>query len=109
MLREEVSEIVGFELEDPRLISVTVTDVRVSEDLRNANVYVVVEGDEKDKRDAMRALGHAASFVRQQVALNLDLRRAPLLHFARDAVEESAARIERALSEISQDQKEGEG
>ncbi len=105
-LREEISEIVGYELEDPRLASVTVTDVRVSDDLRDANVFVVVEGDEAAKRDAMLALNGASSFVRRQVALNLDLHHAPHLHFARDTVEENAARVETLLDEISTPEEE---
>jgi len=96
-LREEIAEIVGYELEDPRLSSVTVTEVRVSPDLRDANVYVLVAGDEKEKADAMSALSKASNFVRRQVALNLDLHHAPHLHFARDTVEENAARIEELL------------
>ncbi|REJ78917.1 MAG: 30S ribosome-binding factor RbfA [Acidobacteria bacterium] len=102
-LREEISEIVGYELEDPRLAAVTVTDVRVSEDLRDANIYVVVEGDEEEKKAAMSALRGATSFVRRQVALNLNLHHAPHLHFARDTVEENAAKIESILEEISED------
>lgn len=100
-LREVVTEIVGYELEDPRLRSVTVTDVRVAENLRNANVYVLVDGDEKEIKDAMKALGKAATYVRQQVALNLDMRFAPQLHFARDTVEENAARIDELLEDLS--------
>lgn len=105
-MREVVTEIVGYELEDPRLRAVTVTDVRVAENLRNANVYVVVEGDEEAVRDAMKALGRAASYVRQQVALYLDLRYAPQLHFARDTVEENAVRIEELLDDLSQEEEE---
>jgi ribosome-binding factor A len=48
----------------------------------------------------MKALQHAASFVKQQVALGLNLRHAPHLHFARDTVEENAARIDRLLGEV---------
>lgn len=103
-LREVITEIVGYELEDPRLEAVTVTDVRVAENLRNANVYVVVEGDEDEIKETMRALGRAATYVRQQVALNLDLRYAPQLHFARDTVEENAARVEALLENISLDE-----
>lgn len=99
-LREEIAEIVGYELEDPRLISVTVTDVRVSDDLRDASVFVLVEGEEKDKDRAMAALNKASNFVRRQVALNLDLHHAPHLHFARDMVEENAARIESILEDL---------
>lgn len=99
VLREEITEIVGFELEDPRLIAVTVTEVRVSDNLRDAKVFVVVQGDENEIKDALKALQHAAVFVRQQLALNLDLRYAPQIHFVRDTVEENAARIEELLKD----------
>ena len=99
-LREVVTEIVGYELEDPRLQSVTVTDVRVAENLRNANIYVLVDGDEDNIKEAMKALSRAATFIRRQVALNLDLRYAPQLHFARDTVEENATRIAELLDDI---------
>ena len=100
-LREEITEIVGFELVDPRLLSVTVTDVRVSENMRDAKVFVVVEGStEVQIKEALQALQHAATFVRQQVALNLGLRHAPILNFVRDTVEENAARVGELLQEI---------
>lgn len=100
-LREEVTEIVGYELEDPRLIAVTVTDVRVSDNKRDAKVYVTVEGDEHEIREAMKALRNAESYVRGQVALNLDLHHAPHIHFVRDTVEEKAGRINRILEELN--------
>ena len=100
ILREEITEIVGYEFEDPRLESVTVTDVRVSPDLRDAKVFVVVQGDEKEIRDAMKALHNAENFVRGQVAMNLNIHHAPHIHFARDTVEEQAGRINKILDEI---------
>jgi ribosome-binding factor A len=99
-LREEITEIVGYELEDPRLEAVTVTDVRVSPDLRDAKVFVVVQGDEKEIRQAMKALHNAESFVRGQLALNLNVHHAPHIHFARDTVEEHANRIDTILEEL---------
>ena len=96
-LREEIMEIVGYELEDPRLEAVTVTDVRVSENMRDAKVYVVIEGDEKEISGAMRALHNAEKFVRTQVALNLNVNHAPHIHFVRDTVEEKASRIDQIL------------
>ena len=45
-LKEEIAEVVGFELDDPRVQSVTVTDVEVSENLRDAKVYVLIDGSE---------------------------------------------------------------
>jgi ribosome-binding factor A len=101
-LREEILEIVGYELNDPRIQSVTVNEVVVTEDLRNAKVYVLVEGDDTEIKEAMKALQHAEKFVRQQVAINLNLRYAPQIHFARDVVEEKAGRIEQILEELKE-------
>ncbi len=92
-LKEEIGEVVGFELDDPRLEAVTVTDVSVSEDLRDAKVYVLINGTDKQIDEALRALKNATTFVRQQVAMGLSMRHAPHLHFVRDTAEENAARI----------------
>lgn len=100
-LREEISEVVGFELDDPRLETVTVTDVVVADDLRDAKVYVLVDGSEAEVAAAMKALQTATPFVRSQVAMNLSLRYVPLLHFARDTAEENAARVNELLTELN--------
>ena len=100
VLREEVSQIVGYELDDPRVASVTVTDVRVTENLRDASVYVMAEGTEAEKADAMKALQKAAPYVRRQLGVALNLKYTPELHFLRDTVEEAAARVEELLLEI---------
>ena len=100
VIREEVSQIVGFELEDPRVETVTVTDVRVSENLRDASVFVTAEGTEAEKAAAMKALQKAAPYVRRQLGTALNLKYTPELHFVRDTVEEAAARVEALLSEI---------
>ena len=100
VIREEVSQIVGYELEDPRVAGVTVTDVRVSENLRDASVYVLTEGTESERAEAMKALLKAAPYVRRQLGTVLNLRYTPELHFVRDTVEESAARVEELLSQI---------
>ncbi|MER3430714.1 MAG: 30S ribosome-binding factor RbfA [Blastocatellia bacterium] len=102
ILREEISEVVGFELDDPRLEAVTVTDVKVADDLRNAKVYVLIQGSEREAIAAMEALRHASVFVRRQVALNLSIRHVPVLHFARDTAEENAARVNELLEKLRQ-------
>lgn len=99
-LRESIAEVVGFELDDPRLESVTVTEVAVAADLRDAKVYVLVEGNEVQIAAAMKALQNASVFVRQQVAMNLSLRHVPQLHFARDTAEENAARINALITDL---------
>lgn len=99
-LKDEIAEVVGFELDDPRVQAATVTDVQVADDLRDAKVYVIVQGDEDEVRKALTSLQRAAGFVRQQVAINLDLRYAPHLHFVRDTAEENASRVNKILDEL---------
>jgi len=100
-LKEEISEVVGYELDDPDLQNATVTDVEVSPDLRDAKVFVLITGEDAEIKHTLRNLQHAAGFVRQQVALNLDLRFAPHIHFARDTAEENAARVGKLLNELN--------
>lgn len=100
-LKVEIAEVVGFELNDPRLGSVTVTDVSVAPDLRDAKVYVYIRGTEDEIDAALKTLRRASGFVRQQVTLNLDLRHAPHLHFMRDTAEENASRVSEILVDLS--------
>ena len=100
-LREEIAEVVGFELDDPRVEMVTVTEVSVADDLRDAKVYVLIDGSEDEIKSALKALQNASTFVRQQVAMNLSMRFAPHLHFVRDSAEENASRISSILSDLT--------
>jgi ribosome-binding factor A len=109
ILREEISQIVGYELEDPRVTMVTVTDVRVSNNLREASVFVTVAGDEEEHRVALTALRHAAPYVRKQLGLSLNLPRTPEIHFVRDVVEEKGARVNELLQEIEHGWEEEKG
>ncbi|MEO7659997.1 MAG: 30S ribosome-binding factor RbfA [Pyrinomonadaceae bacterium] len=99
-LKVEISEVVGFELDDPRLEMVTVTDVEVSSDLRDAKVFVLIRGSDEEIEKALKTLRHASTFVRQQVAMNLDLRHAPHVHFVRDTAEENASRVGEILDDL---------
>ena len=102
-LKEEIAEVVGFELEDPRLQNATVTDVILSENGRDAKVFVLIDGnDEAAIKETMRGLHRAATFVRQQVTMSLSLRHAPHLHFVRDTAEENAARVGAILEDLSE-------
>ena len=102
-LREEIAQIVGYELEDPRLSAVTVTDVRLSSDKHAARVYVTIAGDEKEHEAALAALRHAAPYVRKQLGLSLNMPRTPEIHFVRDRVEEEGERVDQLLQEIERE------
>ena len=102
-LKEEIAQIVGYELEDPRLTMVTVTDVRLSSDKRSARVYVTIAGDENEHKAALAALKHAAPYVRKQLGLSLNLPRTPEIYFVRDKIEEEGERVDQLLLEIERE------
>ncbi len=99
-VREEIAQIVGYELDDPRVSMVTVTDVRMSGNLREARVFVTVSGTDEEALGALTALRKASPYVRRQLAFNLNLRHAPDIHFIRDTVEEKAARVDEILMKL---------
>ena len=98
-IKEEVSMIIAGEVEDPRVGTVTVTDARLTPDLRYAKIYVTVLGSEQEIDESLAALKHAAGFIRTQLGAVLRMRRTPELHFVYDNTTESATRIEKILSE----------
>lgn len=99
-LREELAELVGYELQDPRLIGVTVTGCHLSPDGRHAQVLVALRGPEHERRGALEALEHARNHLRRQVASRLRLFRAPELHFVEDTAGGGENRIEELLKRI---------
>jgi ribosome-binding factor A len=101
-IREEVSQIVGYELRDERVGFTTVTDVRVAPDLSTARIYVSVLGEPAEQQQALAALNRAAAFVRRQLAPRLRTKRVPEIHFALDDVLERGNKIENLLKEDEQ-------
>ncbi len=87
-------------LRDPALsgVSVTVTEVRISPDLRNATVFVMpLGGDDVD--GVVEALGRAGPFLRGEIARSVKLRYVPRLSFQADATFEQASLIDNLLSD----------
>lgn len=99
LLLEEISLIVQ-ELNDPRLAFVSVTDVEVSPDLRYAHVFISHMGEAEETPLVLKALEHAASYIRRELALRAILRYVPELSFHWDTSLEQGERIERLLREI---------
>ena len=93
-VREELAEIIGFEMDDPRVLDVEVTDVTVSPDSRHATIKVACRGDERRQNQAIAALEHAAGYLRRELAFRLLLRHVPELHFDRDKNPDVESRLD---------------
>lgn len=101
LLFQELSILIGHELVDPRLSLVSVTDVQISRDLRNAKVFVFNQDDEVEKGQVLQGLQHAMPFLRRQVAERCGLRMVPELLFVYDDTPERAERVNALLQQIA--------
>ena len=108
-LREELAEIVEYELSDPRLSGVTVTGTHVTPDLRHAQVLVLSGGTGEQGRQALEALEHASPYLRRELSRRLRLWRIPELHFAADEPGGAGNRVEELLARVRKSQKKVPG
>jgi ribosome-binding factor A len=101
-IRNEVSLMLAGELKDPRLAgTVTITEVRVTPDLRTVRVYVsLADEDEAERASTLAGLQAAKGYVRHELVERLQLRRAPEVLFVLDQSEEIGDRIDQLLRNV---------
>ncbi|MET9021273.1 30S ribosome-binding factor RbfA [Actinopolymorpha sp. NPDC004070] len=92
-----VAEMLERRVKDPRLGFVTVTEARLTGDLREATVFYTVLGGDQDHAGTAVALESAKGLIRSEVGRRLGLRHTPSLAFVADAVPENAKHIEDLL------------
>jgi ribosome-binding factor A len=89
-----VAEMLERRVKDPRLGFVTVTEARVTGDLREATVYYTVYGTAEEQAGTAAALASATGLIRSEVGRQTGLRHTPSLAFVRDTLPEGAQRME---------------
>ncbi len=97
-IREVVSMTLEMQVKDPRLGMVTITDAKVTPDLREATLYYTVYGDDQERADSAAALESAKGVLRSQVGRQTGVRYTPSLQFVADVVPETAGRLEELLA-----------
>ena len=108
-LREELGEMIEYELSDPRIDGATVTEVLVSPDMKHAQVRLHVSENAKQQKETIRALEGARNFLRRQLAERLSLYRVPDLHFEADVSMDTQARLEHLLKRVRRGRPRDEG
>jgi ribosome-binding factor A len=105
-LSERITQIVAEMLErrikDPRLGFVTVTDTRVSGDLREATIFYTVYGSDQDAAASAAALASATGVIRSEVGRQTGLKHTPSISFQADRLPEGANRIEELVARARQ-------
>lgn len=103
-LAREIGWTIANRVRDPRVPSfVTVTEIRLSDDTRNATVYVSVFGEDVEKTEALDALQHAAPYIQKNVAGKVKMKHFPRLRFKLDRSLDRSQRINELLDEVKDD------
>ncbi len=100
-----LSEVLEFDLKDPRVGFATITSVNVTPDLQRANVNVSVLGDDDERRESLRALERANGFLRRRIGEELSLRQVPELKLHLDTSLDHALRIGELLNEVEEERR----
>lgn len=99
-IRQIVSAAIESQIKDPRLGMVTVTDSRVSSDLREATVFYTVYGDETAATESAKALASATGVLRSTVGRQTGIKFVPTLAFVADRVPDTARELDAAIERV---------
>jgi ribosome-binding factor A len=97
-IREIVADLLEHQVKDPRLGFVTVTDARITADLRDATVFYTVYGDDLARQETAMALRSATGVIRSEVGRRTGVKFTPTLSFVADVVPDHARTIEVLLT-----------
>jgi len=104
-IRQEISEMLIREINDPRLHQIYITDAKVDRELAFADIYVsAVEGSVRSA-EILEGLEHAGGFLRHGLSTRIELRTFPRLRFHWDPTPENADHIERLLSDLRKNER----
>ncbi len=109
LMKQEISQIILRELKDPRIGFVTVTQVELTGDLRNAKIYVSIMGNEKQVKDTLKGLNSSMGFIRREVGHRIRMRVTPELTLALDKSLDYSAHIQELLLKIQKESPSAEG
>lgn len=108
LIMAEMSDIIFKQVKDPRLHAITITAVKVSDDLRNAKIYFVEMGKDECSPEVKAGLAKAANFIRRELGKRLQLRYVPEILFIHDKSFGYGSRIDKLLAEIAAQEKDND-
>lgn len=92
-----VAQTLDTRIKDPRMGFITVTDVRLTPDLRDASVFYTVLGTQEERESTAAALASSKGMLRTEVGKGIGVKFTPSLEFVLDAIPENAAHVEQLL------------
>lgn len=102
-MKKEITDIIARKIKDPAVGFITVTEVAVTGDLQQATVYITSLGNERERKESLKALEKASGFIRQEIGSRIRLRRTPELAFEFDTAIEYGNKIDALLRGLHED------
>lgn len=106
-VRAEIADLLTRGVKDPRVGFVSIMDVRMSPDLRYANVYVSLLGTDKEKKSSLIGLRQAAGWIRRELGKKLELRLTPEVRFFEDSTLDRVYHLEEVFKQLHEESGEG--
>ncbi len=104
LIKHELAAVLLRGLRDPRIGFVTVTEVKVSDDLKYARVFYTVLGDEEKKEETQKGLDQARGYLQRDLGQALKLRFTPHLSFELDSTLDEGLKIDGIIRKIHQEE-----
>jgi ribosome-binding factor A len=104
LLKEEISEMLCKEVKDPHIGFITITDVDLSKDLKHAQVFYTILGDEQQAEESADALSRVSSFIKKQLGKRLRMRYIPEIIFKYDHSLAYGTKIDHILDSLKETQ-----
>jgi len=102
LLKREISKILVEDIKDPGISIVTITNVKISDDLKSAKIYFTVLGDKSLREKTQQGLNRATAFIRSEIGKRVNLKYNPELKFYYDTVADTVDNLENLFLKIKE-------
>ncbi len=106
LIRQEIAALLQRGVKDPRVGFVSVMEVKMSTDLRYADVYVSMFGSESEKKSSLAGLRQSSGWIRRELGKRIRLRFTPEVRFHEDTRLDAAYRLEEVIQKIHNEKEE---
>ena len=103
LIKQEVGKMLLYDIKDPRIGFVTVTEVEMTGDLREAKIFVSIMGNDEQIKNSMEGLQSALGFIRREIGKRIRLRFTPEISFAPDKSLDYSEHIQKLLLKIEKE------
>ena len=103
-MKNELGIIIQNEIKDPRLpLMVSITNLKLTNDLKHAKIYISVLGTNEDKKNALTALVSATGFIKREIGNRVKMRCVPDMHFELDNSIEDGMHLTKLIDDVVKD------